>query len=76
MKRNDLEVTADILRVAKGGAKKTHIVYQANLNFRMAKKYLDRLMERGLIEQINGRFFTTKDGESFIRRLSGLQGLA
>jgi predicted transcriptional regulator len=39
MRRNDLEICADILRVARRGAKKTQIVYEANLNFKIVKKY-------------------------------------
>jgi len=48
-KRNDLEICANILRIAKEGAKKSHIVYQANLNFTIVNKYLNRLQEMGLI---------------------------
>ena len=37
MRRNDLDICADILKVSKAGAKKTHIVYRANLNFKIVK---------------------------------------
>ncbi|NQT09462.1 transcriptional regulator, partial [Candidatus Bathyarchaeota archaeon] len=40
MKRNNLDICADILRVSRGGAKKTHLVYKANLNFNIVKKYI------------------------------------
>ncbi|MCK5626233.1 hypothetical protein KAI11_05190, partial [Candidatus Bathyarchaeota archaeon] len=38
-RRSDLEISADILKVALHGAKKSHIVYRANLNFEVVKKY-------------------------------------
>ena len=47
MKRNNLDICADILRVSRGGAKKTHIVYRANLNFKIVKGYLTRLAREG-----------------------------
>ena len=39
-KRSSYEISADILKVALRGAKKSHIVYQANLNFSIVKGYL------------------------------------
>lgn len=68
MKRNDLDICADILQVARDGAKKTHLVYRANLNFSIIKKYLRKLKENGLIESENGRFFTTEEGVRFLKQ--------
>ena len=48
-KRSDIEISAAILQVARNGAKKSHIVYKANLNYNIGKKYLDRLMNSELI---------------------------
>jgi predicted transcriptional regulator len=47
------------------GAKKTRIVYEVNLNFNMAKKYLDMLREKELIMHENGLFTTTDKGKVF-----------
>jgi predicted transcriptional regulator len=66
MRRTNLDICADLLYVAKGGAKKTHLVYQANLNFALVKKYLSRLTENGLLEPVNGSFFTTDKGSRFL----------
>lgn len=68
MRRNDLDICADILRVARDGAKKTHLVYRANLNFKVVKRYLRRLMDTGFLESENGRYFTTEDGVRFLER--------
>ena len=52
-RRGRLEIIADILSVAMKEAKKTEIVYRANLNFKRAGKYLLYLEEKGLIENGN-----------------------
>ena len=72
MRRNNLDICADILRVSKGGSKKTHIVYQANLNFKMAKRYLDKLLEKELLEQKGNQFFKTEKGSRFIEQYEAI----
>jgi predicted transcriptional regulator len=72
MKRNNLDICADILRVSKNGAKKTHLVYKANLNFKIVKKYLNELRERELIIKDGDRFFPTEKGSEFIERYEAL----
>ena len=68
MRRNDLDICADILKVARSGAKKTQVVYQANLNFKIVKKYLNRLMDNEFIEIHDGRFYTTDKGLKFLNQ--------
>lgn len=51
------------------GAKKTHIVYKANLNFNVLKKYLIGLEEKGLLMKINGgHYITTQKGSRFLEQ--------
>jgi len=85
-KRGHLEIARDILEVARYGARPTALVYKANLNFNIIKKYLQELLDSGLIrvEDIpnNGnmtRLFTTTDRglefmESVRRTLDLYQG--
>lgn len=47
------------------GAKKTHIVYEVNLNFNLAQKYLEMLKEKELLKHENGFFITTDKGKVF-----------
>jgi len=76
-RRGRLEIARDILEVAKTGAKPTELVYKANLNFNVIKKYLFELEEAGLIEVeaiTHGgretRFYTTTGwGFEFMRSL-------
>jgi len=64
-RRSRTDIAVDILRVAEKGAKKTHIVYEVNLNFSFAQKYLEMLTEKELIKQENGFFITTDKGKVF-----------
>jgi len=68
-----LDICADILRVALDGARKTRIVYQANLNFTILHKYMRRLMENGFLTQIEGpHFITTEKGCQFLEQYRNL----
>ena len=74
MRRNDLDICADILKVSKAGAKKTHIVYRANLNFKIVKKYLSRLIDNGYLldGSDSGVFVKTERGSDFLEQYARL----
>lgn len=72
IRRNNLDISAEILNLAKGGTRKTRLVYQANLNFTLLKKYLKKLLDRGLIETVDGIIFTTNKGIEFLEQYSDL----
>ena len=74
-RRNELDICADVLRIAKGGAKKTHIVYGSNLNFKIVKSYLSRLMEPGLLVSRDGIYFTTDIGVKFLEFYGSLNSM-
>jgi len=76
-KRDSLDISADILRLATSGAIKTRIVYGANLNFKIVEGYLSRLTGLGLLEnkdnlRSRGRYWTTERGLSFVKRYEEL----
>lgn len=72
-RRNDLDICADILRVARTGVNKTRIVYQANLNFKIVEKYLQRLVSGGLLKETRDRrFITTDKGFAFLEQFEAL----
>jgi len=58
--RNRIEITANILELAKQGSRKTRIMYLGNLSFDLVQKYLKQLEQFGLVE-IKG----TEKGERF-----------
>jgi predicted transcriptional regulator len=70
-RRGRVEIMMNILDKASSGVNKTKIVYGANLNFNMAKRYLPLLIERGLIAQVNGDncvlFKITERGKEILR---------
>jgi predicted transcriptional regulator len=75
MRRDKIEIFADILKVAKNGAKKTHIVYKANLNFSTLKNHIKRLKEKGLLIQTDeGYYLTTQQGDKFLEQYMTLLG--
>ena len=77
-RRDRIEIIAEILRIAKKGVKKTHLVYKANLNHALLEEYLMRLEQQGLIARnINpGRMVqTTERGKQFVERYTGLQSV-
>lgn len=66
MRRNELDITADIVNVTRQGLNKTGLVYQANLNFNIVKKYIKKMTDSGLLEKKNGRYFSTPKGDAFL----------
>jgi predicted transcriptional regulator len=70
-KRSAVNLMVDILKIALKGAGKTEIVYKANLNFKQVRKYLDFLLEKGLIAVSSNKrkkYRTTEKGKAFIKR--------
>lgn len=64
--RSRLDIIIDILEVAKDGVNKTGIVYGANLNFRLADKYLALLIKHGLMENRQDKYITTDKGKMML----------
>lgn len=48
--RDRLDIIADILNVVSREAKKTQIMYQANLSYRVLQRYLCEIVEAALIK--------------------------
>jgi len=74
-RRNNLEITAEILQIAEKGAKKTHIVYGANLNHKYLEHYLTKLEEQELITrnvEPGNKIKTTKKGLLFTQQYKTL----
>ena len=52
-RRSRVEVVCDILSEALGGANKTRLMYHCNLNFMRFNRYLQELLDAGLIERVD-----------------------
>jgi len=74
-RRTSLQILAEILRIVRPGARKTRIMYQANLSFYMLKKYLDYALKTELVEcpERGGCFFATRKGHEFLEKYERFQ---
>jgi predicted transcriptional regulator len=66
--RDRLDIIADILQVASKNPKKTQIMYQANLSYKILQKYLSEVLEASLINfQPENQYYTlTEKGQQFL----------
>jgi predicted transcriptional regulator len=67
--RDRLDIIADILEVANRNAKKTQIMYQANLSYKVLQKYLSEMSQAMLLEfqELKQSYFVTPKGEEFLQ---------
>ncbi|GAH76373.1 unnamed protein product [marine sediment metagenome] len=71
-RRNNLDICADILRIAQGGARKTKIVYGANLNFKIIKGYLKELIQSELLLHDPPNYYATPKGVTYLTKFEQL----
>ena len=66
--RNRLDIIADILQVASQSAKKTQIMYQANLSYKVLQRYLKNITTASLIafETTEQCYVLTQKGRDFL----------
>jgi predicted transcriptional regulator len=67
--RSRLDIIADILGVVSGEARKTQIMYRANLSYAVMQKYLAEITEASLISFEGDRlcYSLTDKGRDFLR---------
>ena len=66
--RHSLDIVRDMLSVASVRVRKTRIMYQSNLSFVQVEKYLQSLLENGLVcHDGDACYLTTKKGLDFLR---------
>lgn len=66
--RDSLDIVADILEGTGSGASKTRIMFAANLSFKLLEKYLDLVLQAGLITVNSHKYQLTKQGQCFLRQ--------
>ncbi|UCD97264.1 MAG: hypothetical protein JSV35_01575 [Candidatus Bathyarchaeota archaeon] len=74
-RRDRHDIIAEILRTAKGGQKKTYIMYSARLSHSQLKLYLDLLDRNGLLVYDDGLYKTTRKGLNFIKDFESINFL-
>ena len=79
VRRSPMEMVCDILGVlAEGPTKPTHILYRANMSWKVLSSYLDYLTNRGIVqkEESEGKRSTytlTQKGRSILELYEGLR---
>jgi len=67
--RDRLQIIASILSIAGGRAKKTQIMYQANLSYKLLCRYLGEVQDAGLVSCENKDYYVlTGKGKEFLDR--------
>jgi predicted transcriptional regulator len=67
--RDRLQIIANILVIASRRAKKTQIMYQANLSYKLLCRYLNEVTQAGLVDFENKECYVlTEKGKEFLYR--------
>lgn len=68
--RSKLDIIADMLHVVSRRAKKTQIMYQANLSYKLLTMYLSEIVEASLIrfEKKGHCYVLTSKGREFLEK--------
>lgn len=65
--RDRLQIIASILSIASRRAKKTQIMYQANLSYKLLCRYLNEVLDAGLVAFENEECYVlTSKGKEFL----------
>jgi predicted transcriptional regulator len=66
--RNRLQIIVDILNVALTRARKTRIMYVANLSYKLLEKYLGEVVALGFISFSDDHYEVTQKGRAFLEK--------
>jgi predicted transcriptional regulator len=66
--RDKLDIIADILNVTSKEVKKTQIMYQANLSYRVLQKYLSEILDASLVrfDGSSQSYILTSKGQDYL----------
>jgi predicted transcriptional regulator len=69
--RSRLEIVRDMLQIVdnagNSGSKKTHVMYGANLSYKLLTRYLDDVLDAGLIHNTGPCYLITERGKEFLK---------
>jgi predicted transcriptional regulator len=72
--RRRFDILADIISVAGQGARRTKIMYFANLSHLLLKRYLQDALRVGFLREAGEEFSVTSKGEEFLLRYQRFSG--
>ena len=67
--RNRVEIIGDILNIVRSGARKTQIMYQGNLSYKLLRSYLREVIGAGLVcvGERSNIYQLTEKGKMFLK---------
>ena len=71
--RRRFDILADVLRATGSGAKKTRIMFLANLSYALLKRYLEEAVSLGFLQRSAEEFLVTPRGEEFLSMYNTLR---
>lgn len=71
--RDRLSIIAAVLEASRAGSSKTHIMFKANLSFKLLEKYLTLVTEAGFVHHEDSCYQLTIRGEEFLERYKVFQ---
>ena len=74
-RRGRLETMNEILNISMEGARKTHIMYRANLSHSQLEKYLGILMDKELLDIEDTLYVITEKGKEFVKKFVEIQSI-
>jgi predicted transcriptional regulator len=69
-RRNSLVIYIAILKAARGGTRKTHLLRSVSMNFGQFTAYIEFLKAHGFIEEYGSWFRTTREGLELIEEFN------
>jgi predicted transcriptional regulator len=76
LRRGKFEIIGEILSLTTEPSTKTSVVYRANLNFNIVNRYLDLLLQNGLVGVNKGsskKYIITEKGLEFLNAYRNLK---
>lgn len=72
--RRRFDILADVISVTGQGARRTKIMYFANLSHLLLKRYLQDALRVGFLRAVGEEFSVTSKGEEFLMRYERFSG--
>ena len=77
LRRSNIEIIADMLKVGENGAGKTEIMYSANMSYSQIQKYLGFLLSHGFINKVEVgnpivTYHVTDKGLGLLKNIDGI----
>lgn len=68
-RRSSLAISVAILKAAKNGVRKTHLLSRVSLSYEQLARYIEFLKTRGLIKEYGNSYQTTSEGLKLIEKV-------